>query len=476
MNALPVAPELSGSLEWINAPAPSLGLLRGRVVLLGFWHAGSVYCQNLLNDLRFLQGKHADGVSVFGIHTPKFEAERSPKLVQKAINRYGVRFPVANDPAFVTWQHYGIRAWPSVAVLDAQGRLVEIGSGDMRREALDSLVTQLLDDAGARDQRVYDTVHPPVLRPEPRLPLSFPSGLCVTQGHLYVSDTGHHRVLECNHDGRVLRQFGSGNPGFLDGGGAECSLYSPRGLTVLKDMLYVADTGNHALRRVKLLDGDVDTLAGNGMAGMPSGAMAGNASELPLNAPWDVVGAFDRLYLAMAGMQQVWEFDLGKRAMRPVAGSGQLALEDGIGSSAAFAQPAGLALVQQTLYVADSSASAIRSLHLANAGVQTLVGHSSFEFGDQDGTRSAARLQYPLALALDPRSPLLWIADSYNDSLKMLRLGGGDLRRFELDYRLQQPAAIAASPGALWVANTNAHEVIRIDLDAGSVRRLPVGE
>lgn len=475
MNALPVAPELSGSLEWINAPAPSLGLLRGRVVLLGFWHAGSAYCQNLLNDLRFLQGKHADSISVFGIHTPKFEAERSPKLVQKAINRYGVRFPVANDPAFVTWQHYGIRAWPSVAVLDSQGRVVEISSGDLRREALDVLVTQLLDDAGARDQRVYETVQP-VLKPEPRLPLSFPAGLAVTQNHLYISDTGHHRVLECNHDGRILRQFGSGNAGFLDGSNAESSLQSPRGLAVLKDMLYVADTGNHALRRVKLLDGEVDTLAGDGRPGQPAGSMAGNASELPLNAPWDVAGAFDRLYLAMAGMQQVWEFDLGKRAMRPVAGSGQLALEDGIGTSAAFAQPAGLALVQQTLYVADSSGSAIRSVHLGNGSVQTLVGQSTFEFGDQDGTRSAARLQYPLALALDPRSPLLWIADSYNDSIKMLRLGGGDLRRFELDYRLQQPTAIAASPAALWVANTNAHEIVRIDLDGGSVRRLPVGE
>ena len=128
------------------------------------------------------------------------------------------------------------------------------------------------------------------------------------------------------------------------------------------------------------------------------------------------------------------------------------------------------------MYVADSAASAIRGVHLANGGVQTLVGHSAFEFGDQDGTRSAARLQYPLGLALDPRSPLLWIVDTYNDSLKMLRLGGGDLRRFEIDYRLHEPGAIAAAPGILFVANTNAHELLRIDLDANTVRRLPVGE
>ena len=475
MSALPLAPELSSNLEWINAPATTLGKQRGRVVLLGFWHAGSVYCQNLLDDLRFVQGRHADGVSVLGIHTPKFDAERSSRLVHKALNRLGVRFPVANDPAFEVWQHYGVRAWPSVAVLDTTGHLVAINSGDMIRESLDGLVTQLLNEAGERRDRVFETAQP-VLKPEPRLPLCFPGGLTVTQNHLYISDTGHHRILECNLEGRILRQFGSGNPGFLDGSAGECSFQSPRGLAVMKDFLFVADTGNHSVRRIRLLDGDVDTLAGCGRAGLPTAATSDNPPEMSLNAPWDVAGAFDRLYIAMAGWHQVWEFDLGKRHLRPVAGSGRMGLTDGIGNSAAFAQPAALALVQQTLYVADSGASAIRGLHLVNGGVQTLVGHGAFEFGDQDGTRSAARLQYPLALALDPRSPLLWIADTYNDSLKMLRLGGGDLRRFEIDYRLHEPTALAATPGALFVANSSAHEVIRVDLDANTVRRLPVGE
>lgn len=474
MSAVPLAPELSDRLEWINAAPLRLEQQRGRVVLLSFWHAGSVYCQNQLEDLRFLQGKHADGLSVIGIHTPKFDAERDARLVLKTVNRHGVRFPVANDPAFHTWQHYGVRAWPSIALLDAKGHLVEVASGDMNRDALDGAVARLIAEADVRTAQGSESAQP-LLKPEPRLPLSFPAGLAATQSHIYLSDSGHHRILECSLEGRVLRQFGSGNAGLLDGTAAECSFQWPRGITVLKDFLYVADTGNHALRRIRLLDGDVDTIAGNGRPGLPP-ATATNPAEMMLNAPWDVTGAFDRLYLAMAGWQQVWEFDLGKQTLKSVAGSGRMGLNDGIGNGASFAQPAALAQVQQTLYVADSAASAIRGLHLANGGVQTLVGHGSFEFGDQDGTRSAARLQFPTALALDPRSPLLWIADTYNDSLKMLRLGGGDLRRFEIDYRLHQPGALAATPGVLWVANTSAHELIRIDLDAQTVRRLPVGE
>lgn len=475
MTATQLAPDLSAQLEWLNAPAATLAQQRGRVVLLAFWHAGSTYCQNLLEDLRYLHGKHADGISVFGIHSPKFEAERDAKLVRKAINRYHLRFPVAHDPGFVTWQHYGIRAWPSVALIDPHGRLVELRTGDLQRDVLDSTIAQLLEAAGAQNERVYETVQPS-LRPEGRHALAFPAGLAVTPSHLYVSDTAHHRVLECSHEGRILRQFGSGNPGLLDGVAADCSFTAPRGLAVMKDMLYIADTGNHALRRVRLLSGEVDTLAGNGRPGEPLGTLSGPAENLPLNAPWDVAGAFDKLYLSMAGTNQLWEFDLGKRSMQAIAGSGKLGLADGVGTFAQFAQPAGLAMVQQSLYVADSAASAVRNLQLANGVVQTLIGQGLYEFGDQDGTRTAARLQYPLALALDPRSPLLWILDTYNNAVKMLRLGGGDLRRYEIEYRLHQPAAIAASRGALWIANTDAHEVIRVDLDGGTVVRLPIGE
>jgi peroxiredoxin len=151
MTALPFAPEFHAGLEWVNAAPTSLGSARGRVVVLGFWHAASAWCQNLIDDLRFLQGKHADGISVFGIHTPKFEAERDARTVQKAINRLGIRFPVASDPAFVTWQHYGIRAWPSLVLIDTLGRVVEVDSGEMRREDLDRRISQMLEDAGARD-------------------------------------------------------------------------------------------------------------------------------------------------------------------------------------------------------------------------------------------------------------------------------------------------------------------------------------
>lgn len=475
MTATAPAPELSHALTWVNSDPMRLAELRGRVVLLWFWHAASALCHNVLEDLRHLQARHGAALCVLGIHVPRFGGERDPRQVLKAVNRLGIRFPVASDAEFVAWQHYGMAGWPATLLLDGQGTVRKVLAGDLRRAELEQATEALLREL-ASSESVLDEPFRPVQHPEPRLPLAFPSGLAATAAHLYVADTAHHRILECGHDGRVLRQFGSGNPGFLDGASADAAFSSPRGLTVWKDALYVADTGNHALRRVQLGRGDVDTLAGNGRPGLADAAGSSEPLQCPLNAPWDVAAAHDRLYIAMAGAQQVWDFDLTRRLLRPLAGSGRLALSDGPGSQAAFGQPAALALVQHTLYVADAGASAIRAVHTGEGSVQTLIGQDLFDFGDADGTRSAARLQAPMGLALDPRSPILWIADTFNHSLRMLRLGGGDLRRFELDYRLQEPTALAAVEGTLWLANSAAHEVLRIEPDTGAVQRLPVGE
>lgn len=469
------APELHISLEWVNAAPQRLAELRGRCVLLYFFHVGSAWCQNGIEDLRLLQNRFSDGLTVLGVHTPKFDAERDPKLLLKALNRLFVRFPVVQDPDFVTWQHYGVSAWPSAVLIDTLGRVVDVVSGDPLKARLEPLIDRVLEAAGEADTRVYEAVSA-VSRPEPRLPLAFPGGLAASERHLYVADTGHNRVLECTLDGRILRQFGSGSGGFIDGGSNEASFLAPRGLALWKDALYVADTGNHALRRVSLLDGDVDTLAGTGRAGPLPKAAPSDPLTLPLGAPWAVATAFDKLYVSMAAWNQVWEYDLGRRALAPIAGSGALGMADGEALACRFAHPAGLALAQQTLFIADASSSAIRGLQLASAKVQTLMGSGLYEFGQADGPLQQARLQYPLALALDPRAPQLWIADTYNSALRLLNPVTREVRTQELGYRLHQPAALAVNRASLFLANTDAHEVLRIDFDSQLPRRLAIGE
>ena len=190
-----------------------------------------------------------------------------------------------------------------------------------------------------------------------------------------------------------------------------------------------------------------------------------------------MTGSADRIYIAMAGAHQLWELNQGDRHLSVLAGNGQLGLVDGGGGDSAFAQPSDLVMIDQTLFVADAASSAIRSLHLPSGHVYTLIGHGPFEFGCVDGGRAQASLQYPCAAAVDPRVPSqLWIADTFNNRLRCLRLAGNELKQQPIDHPLAQPAAMTASSGLLWIANTDAHEVLRCDLGDFSVRRLPIGE
>jgi peroxiredoxin len=469
------APEFHISLEWVNAPPQRLAELKGRAVVLFFFHVGSAWCQNAMEEMRLLQNRFSDGLTVLGVHSPKFDAERDPKILLKALNRLFVRFPVVNDADFITWQHFGVESWPSAVLIDPLGRVVERVSGEPLRDRLEPLLERVLEEAGENDTRVYEAVSA-VSRPEPRLPLAFPGGLAASERHLYVADTGHNRILECTLEGRILRQFGSGSGGFIDGGSAEASFLAPRGLALWKDALYVADTGNHALRRISLLDGDVDTLAGSGRPGPRLEGLQAEPKICTLNAPWALATAFDKLYIAMAGWNQVWQYDLGHRHLQPLVGSGGLGLADGESLNAHFAQPAGLALAQHTLFIADSASSSIRGVQLASAKVQTLMGAGLYDFGDVDGPLPQARLQYPLAIALDPRAPQLWIADSYNCALKLLNPVSRQVTTHNLGYRLHQPAALAVNRSSLFLANTDAHEILRIDFDSQLPRRLSIGE
>ena len=474
MNPPLAAPEFPQGLEWLNSEPVSMAEQRGRVVLLAFWAASSAYSHQVLIDLQSLMARFSDSATLVAVHTPKFEAERDSRLAQKALNSLGLRIPLVHDADFLLWQHFELTAWPSVVVIDTTQQLCRLLAGDSIKAELETLIGDLLDQAGLKE-RVFQAA-PTGSKPEPRLPLLFPAGIAVNANRLFVADTAHHRIVECSHDGRIMRQIGTGNPGLVDGNSAEACFNRPRGLFLSRDSLYIADAGNHALRRMSLLSGDTDTLAGNGTRGVSANLVAEDPLRSGLDTPWALVGNHDKIYMAMATGQEIWEYDQGTRRIRSIAGTGHIGLCDGAGERAMLAQPSGMAMIQQTLYVVDSASSSVRGINVQGGQVHTLLGHGLFDFGDQDGPRQHALQQCPYGLCLDARAPQLWIADSYNNQIRSLRLGGGELKKLSLNYALCEPAAITSSEGVLWVTNTNAHEVLRIEIDTAQVRRLPIGE
>ena len=132
-------PEFDSISQWLNGPPQTMAQLRGKVVLLDFWTFGCVNCLNTLPHVKAWHAKYRNqGLVVIGVHTPEYAFEREPANVENAVKRLGITYPVALDNQFRTWHRWHVEAWPTVIVVDRQGRAVfrHVGEGnDSRIEA-----------------------------------------------------------------------------------------------------------------------------------------------------------------------------------------------------------------------------------------------------------------------------------------------------------------------------------------------------
>lgn len=480
------APDFTGAVEWFNVPRPlSLRDLRGKVVLLDFWTYGCVNCMHILPDLRRLEEKYRDELVVIGIHSAKFTNERKSENIRRILVRYDIDHPVANDANFAIWQAYGARAWPTMVLIDPEGYVVATASGEGKGEAFDQAIQAVVaffDEQGKIDRRPIATS----LERE-RLQagtLAFPGKVLADEasGRLFIADSNHHRVLVADLDGRVSAVIGNGAAGFADGDFSTASFYRPQGLALDGDVLYIADTENHAVRAASLSTRAVTTIAGTGrQAGW--GVSGGAAMEVPLNSPWDLAVYGSLLLVAMAGSHQIWIVDLVRQLSIPYAGSGREARIDGMVDDAAFAQPSGLALRDDTLYVADSESNIVRAITLPPKNeVRTIAGGDLFEFGDQDGRGDKARFQHPLGIVA--ARGVLFVADTYNHRIRTVDPVTGNVRTFAgtgeegardgaaAGASFHEPGGLSATTDALYVADTNNHVIRRVALTGGRVETL----
>lgn len=107
-----------------------LGELRGRGVLLDFWTGCCVTCLHVLDELHLVPERLGDGLVVLGIHSPKFPHETEHATVLTAVARYAPDHPVLDDPDLTTWDAYLVRAWPTLVLLDSDGRIAGQWAGE----------------------------------------------------------------------------------------------------------------------------------------------------------------------------------------------------------------------------------------------------------------------------------------------------------------------------------------------------------
>ncbi|MFE2181512.1 NHL domain-containing thioredoxin family protein [Streptomyces sp. NPDC059455] len=467
------APELIGRGGWLNTGGTDLTLtdLRGRIVILDFWTFCCVNCLHVLDELRELEEKHRDTVVIVGVHSPKFVHEAEHQAVVDAVERYEVHHPVLDDPELATWKQYAVRAWPTLVVIDPEGYVVAQHAGEGHAHALETLVGQLEAEHAAKGTlRRGDG---PYVPPEPvPTELRFPGkALLLPGGTFLVSDTTRHRLVELAADGEsVVRRIGAGERGLTDGTGERARFSEPQGLALLPDgTVAVADTVNHALRRYDPATGEVTTLAGTGRQWWQGSPTEGPAREVDLSSPWDVAWFAGRLWIAMAGVHQLWTYDPETGTVRAAAGTTNEGLVDGPAEEAWFAQPSGLAATEDRLWIADSETSAVRYVERDGKGftVRTAVGTGLFDFGHRDGAAVSALLQHPLGVTALPDGSVA-ISDTYNHALRRYDPASGEVSTLATDLR--EPSGAVLADGDIVVVESARHRLTRLRLPEEAVR------
>lgn len=144
-----VAPEIRGIHEWFNSDPLTISRLRGKVVVVDFWTYSCINCIRTLPYLKAWDEKYRDrGLVIIGLHTPEFGFEKDRENVKRAIEQYGIRYPVAMDNDKKTWNAYANRYWPHKYLIDAQGniRYEQIGEGGYVE--FEEKIRELLVEAG----------------------------------------------------------------------------------------------------------------------------------------------------------------------------------------------------------------------------------------------------------------------------------------------------------------------------------------
>lgn len=441
----------------------------------------------MLPQLRELEHEFANELVVIGVHSPKFPAEQLGENLRKAVLRHDLAHPVVNDALHAIWDAYTVRAWPTLMFVDPRGRVIgkhegEFALAPMREFIRDAIAA--FDSEGAIDRA-----------PLPLDSLSEVSGFLRFPGNvladpaadrLFIADSGNHRIVVAGLDGRIRHIAGDGTAGLTDGLWKRARFRNPQGMAIdpTGRTLFIADTGNHALRSLDLVSSEIRTLAGTGERG--HGAEAGPGRGTALASPWDLAWLQGKVWIAMAGTHQLWTYDPETTVVGPAAGSGHESIHDGPLASATFAQPSGLSALDGMLYVADSETSAVRRVDPAHDRVSRLVGRGLFHFGDVDAAGDSARLQHVLGVAAtrEHGRHAVYIADSYNNKIKRLdpetravttAFGSGEHGLLDGDAdsaEFWEPAGLGLAGRTLYVADTNNHAIRIADLDNGTVRTL----
>jgi cytochrome c biogenesis protein CcdA/thiol-disulfide isomerase/thioredoxin len=185
------APELTGISGWINSPPLTIKELRGKVVLVDFWTYSCINCIRTIPHLNQLYDDYKEhGLVIIGVHTPEFEFEKNYDNVKNACIEFKIKYPVALDNDYATWQAYHNSFWPAHYLIDQNGiiRMSHFGEGDYA--GTENAVRELLGMAPLeiKDQK------------ESSSPLSNETYLGFSRAHSYSINISADKAIDYQYD------------------------------------------------------------------------------------------------------------------------------------------------------------------------------------------------------------------------------------------------------------------------------------
>ena len=290
----------------------------------------------------------------------------------------------------------------------------------------------------------------------------FPSGITTDGTNLYVADSGNHTIRKLTiSTGAVTTLAGSpGTSGSSDGNGATARFFLPSGITTDGTNLYVADTDNHLIRKVAIATGAVTTLAGS--AGM-AGSTDGTGVAAKFYQPNGITTDGTNLFVADSGNNTIRKVTIATGAVTTLAGSaGAGGSTDEIGVAARFSRPQGITTDGTNLYVADTYNFLIRKVVIATGAVTTLAGNAPNPPGTTDGTGAEARFSYAYGITTDGTN--LYVAESGTSRGTIRKiviatgavttLAGGTTDASDSGARLYHPQGLTTDGTKLYVTNS----------------------
>ncbi len=463
--------------NWLNLSNPlTKSDLKNRLIIVKFWNYSCASCIQNINKLKDLRLKHGDNILILAIHSAKFSHENSLSAIKKAIIRYNIDFPVLADTNLKLYHNFAIKSLPTYLIIDPLGK---INARYEKASDIDELIEKVNDLAIKYRFRVKNNEIPLSLQKNNIIKtiLQSPSRLAYAKKFnfnnkarlvLFISDVGNNNISVVSIAGELLYKIGGQRAGYRDGSFNEALFNNPNGLVFYSNKLYVADSGNNAIRVIDFAKKNVKTLIGSGNIGGIINKEIISVDNVKLNNPLDIEFYPDKnnLLIANSGTNQILTYSFKDKTVRNFAGSGEFGLKDGSAFDASLAQTSDLYTYKNEIYFIDSKTSSLRKAN-KDGVVTTILGKGVDEFGYKNGIAVNALMQNPTSLTVDDTG--IYIVDSFNKMIRRFDFNDSRLSDYHpfnsnsQNLEFDEPASIISIADRFYVSDSNNNRIISIN-------------